>query len=118
MNNYSINFIFNEGDLTFETKTNYKFSAKSKLKAIKEIEKIEDKLRKYLTSFYDKESKTIKGIMEKNNYFSEIILSDYAYKGSIISEKEFYILIDNLYEKYLNLNAILKFEAISFKVIS
>ena len=56
--------------------------------------------------------------MEKNDYFSEIILSDFAYKGSNISEKEFYILIENLYKKYLNLNAILKFEAISFKVIS
>ncbi|WP_305153978.1 hypothetical protein [uncultured Clostridium sp.] len=118
MNYYTMSFIFNEGDLTFETKTNYKFNAKSKLKAIEEIEKIEDKLIKYLTLFYDKESKIIKAIMEKNDYFSEIILSDFAYKGSNISEKEFYILIENLYKKYLNLNAILKFEAISFKVIS
>ena len=90
--------------------------AKSKIKAIEEIEKIEDKLIKYLTLFYDKESKIIKAIMEKNDYFSEIILSDFAYKGSNISEKEFYILIENLYKKYLNLNAILKFEAISFTV--
>lgn len=118
MNNYIISFIYNEGDLTFEVKTNYKFEAINKIEAEEKAKKIESKLEKYLKLFYDKESKIIRAIIERNNYFSEITLSNYFYKGENVSEKEFHMLIDNIYKNYFNINSILKFEAISYGINS
>ncbi|MBQ8997255.1 MAG: hypothetical protein IJ086_01020 [Clostridium sp.] len=118
MNNYIISFVYNEGDLTFELKTNYEFKAINKIYAEEKAKKIESKLEKYLKLFYDKESKIIRAIIERNNYFSEITLNNYLYKGKKVSEEEFHMLIDNIYKNYFNKNSILKFEAISYGIDS
>lgn len=116
MSKYTINFIYNDGNLTFEVKTNYEFEAINKLESEEKSKEIESVLEKCLTVFYDKESKTIKSIIEKNSYFSEISLNNYMYYGEILSKEEFNKLIERDYGKHLKSHSILIFKAISYGI--
>ncbi len=96
MRTYTTVFSYNEGNFEFLVITNHTFLAENHEKAIEKAAQLQD-IPKFFKPYYDKQKDDIVVDMIDNDYFSDVIVSDFQFYDETKGDYEYMKIGETLY---------------------